>query len=50
MFFLSQQRYQEITSDAAYLDGILSEGARKASEIADATVSNVYQAMGFLKR
>ncbi|KAM0938198.1 putative tryptophan--tRNA ligase [Dioscorea sansibarensis] len=45
-----QQQYQEITSDAAYLDGILSEGARKASEIADATLSNVYQAMGFLKR
>ncbi|KAJ0986398.1 hypothetical protein J5N97_004754 [Dioscorea zingiberensis] len=45
-----QQRYQEITSDPAYLDGILSEGARKASDIADATLSNVYQAMGFLKR
>ncbi|KAJ1686232.1 hypothetical protein LUZ63_017622 [Rhynchospora breviuscula] len=45
-----QVRYQEITSDPGYLDGVLSEGARKASEIADTTLNNVYQAMGFLKR
>ncbi|KAJ4751455.1 Tryptophan--tRNA ligase [Rhynchospora pubera] len=45
-----QVRYQEITSDPGYLDSVLSEGARKASEIADTTLNNVYQAMGFLKR
>ncbi|XP_047322937.1 tryptophan--tRNA ligase, chloroplastic/mitochondrial [Impatiens glandulifera] len=45
-----QKRYGEIMSDEAYLDGILSEGARNASDIADATVNNVYQAMGFLRR
>lgn len=37
-------------SDPAYLDGVLAEGAAKASEIADVTLNNVYQAMGFLRR
>ncbi|KAM6593905.1 hypothetical protein CsatA_001608 [Cannabis sativa] len=45
-----QVRYMEIISDSAYLDQILAEGATKASDIADATLSNVYQAMGFLRR
>ncbi|PON71360.1 Tryptophan-tRNA ligase [Trema orientale] len=45
-----QVRYEEIISDSAYLDRILAEGAAKASDIADATLSNVYQAMGFLRR
>ncbi|KAJ8643247.1 hypothetical protein MRB53_004995 [Persea americana] len=45
-----QARYNEITSDATYLDKVLSEGARKAANIADATLNNVYQAMGFLPR
>ncbi|PON67856.1 Tryptophan-tRNA ligase [Parasponia andersonii] len=45
-----QVRYEEIISDSAYLDLILAEGAAKASDIADATLSNVYQAMGFLRR
>ncbi|PRQ27563.1 putative tryptophan--tRNA ligase [Rosa chinensis] len=45
-----QVRYEEIISDAAYLDGILAEGATKASDIADTTLNNVYQAMGFLRR
>ncbi|GAB4854335.1 Tryptophan--tRNA ligase, chloroplastic/mitochondrial [Ancistrocladus abbreviatus] len=45
-----QVRYQEIMSDSAYLDCILAEGAAKASGIADATLKNVYQAMGFLQR
>ncbi|GMN40013.1 hypothetical protein TIFTF001_009244 [Ficus carica] len=43
-------RYDEIISDVAYLDRILAEGAAKASEIADSTLNNVYQAMGFLRR
>uniref|UniRef100_A0A251UIH3 tryptophan--tRNA ligase n=1 Tax=Helianthus annuus TaxID=4232 RepID=A0A251UIH3_HELAN len=45
-----QARYEEIMSDTGYLDQILAEGASKAADIADVTVSNVYQAMGFLKR
>ncbi|KAL0447433.1 UNVERIFIED_CONTAM: Tryptophan--tRNA ligase, chloroplastic/mitochondrial [Sesamum latifolium] len=45
-----QTRYAEITSDTAYLDNILAEGASKATAIADVTLSNVYQAMGFLQR
>ncbi|CAL5359178.1 unnamed protein product [Camellia sinensis] len=45
-----QLRYEEIISDAGYLDRVLAEGARKAAGIADVTVNNVYQAMGFLRR
>ncbi|KAI9106354.1 hypothetical protein K1719_021882 [Acacia pycnantha] len=45
-----QVRYEEIMSDSGYLDQILVEGAEKASDIADATLQNVYQAMGFLRR
>ncbi|KAG6489047.1 tryptophan--tRNA ligase, chloroplastic/mitochondrial-like isoform X1 [Zingiber officinale] len=45
-----QVRYSEITTDPTYLDHILSEGAKKAADIAEITLSNVYQAMGFLKR
>lgn len=37
-------------SDSAYLDGVLAEGAARATEIADVTLNNVYQAMGFLRR
>ncbi|XP_066307152.1 tryptophan--tRNA ligase, chloroplastic/mitochondrial-like isoform X1 [Miscanthus floridulus] len=45
-----QVRYEEIMSDPAYLDNVLLEGAGKAAEIADITLNNVYQAMGFLRR
>ncbi|GMI89330.1 ovule abortion 4 [Hibiscus trionum] len=45
-----QVRYEEIISDPAYLDGVLADGATKAAAIADATLENVYQAMGFLRR
>ncbi|KAL6536251.1 Tryptophan--tRNA ligase, chloroplastic/mitochondrial [Orobanche gracilis] len=45
-----QVRYSEIISDANYLDNILAEGAHKATSIADVTLDNVYQAMGFLRR
>jgi tryptophanyl-tRNA synthetase len=37
-------------SDPGYLDGVLLEGSGKAAEIADITLNNVYQAMGFLRR
>lgn len=45
-----QVRYQEIMSDANYLDTVLAEGATRAGEIAEVTLQNVYQAMGFLQR
>ncbi|MQL75396.1 hypothetical protein Taro_007754 [Colocasia esculenta] len=45
-----QARYEEITSDPGYLDRVLMEGASKATDIAEVTLSNVYQAMGFLRR
>ncbi len=41
-----QQRYREITSDPAYLAGVLREGAERVSPIADATVRLVKQRMG----
>lgn len=45
-----QVRYAEIMSDSAFLDRVLAEGATKAADIADATLNNVYQAMGFSRR
>ncbi|BAT78367.1 hypothetical protein LR48_Vigan04g206600 [Vigna angularis] len=45
-----QVRYEEFMSDSGYLDEVLAQGARNAAEIADATLDNVYQAMGFLRR
>lgn len=49
-FQLLQVRYEEIMSDSAYLDRVLAEGSERAADIADATLNNVYQAMGFLRR
>ncbi|WCJ29484.1 Tryptophan--tRNA ligase [Euphorbia peplus] len=45
-----QVRYEEIISDSSYLDEVLKDGATKASEIADVSLNNMYQAMGFLRR
>ncbi|KAL1224581.1 Tryptophan--tRNA ligase, chloroplastic/mitochondrial [Cardamine amara subsp. amara] len=45
-----QACYQEITAETDYLDKVLSEGADRATELADATMRNVYQAMGFYPR
>ncbi|CAN1219112.1 Tryptophan--tRNA ligase, chloroplastic/mitochondrial [Linum perenne] len=45
-----QARYGEIVSDPTYLDRVLDDGATKASDIADGTLNNLYQAMGFLRR
>ncbi|CAN8287864.1 unnamed protein product [Cochlearia groenlandica] len=45
-----QSRYKEITAETAYLDKVLSEGAERATEIADVTVQNLKQAMGFYIR
>ncbi|XP_057960031.1 tryptophan--tRNA ligase, chloroplastic/mitochondrial isoform X2 [Malania oleifera] len=45
-----QVRYKEIMASPDYLEGVLAEGAARAADIADATLSNVYEAMGFLRR
>jgi tryptophanyl-tRNA synthetase len=41
-----QRRYCEITADAAYLDGILREGAERVAPIANGTVRTVKERMG----
>ena len=41
-----QQRYREITSDPAYLAGVLREGAARVTPIADSTVDLVKRRMG----
>ncbi|KAH6555307.1 hypothetical protein KP509_1Z265900 [Ceratopteris richardii] len=43
-----QKRYTEIVADAAYIDKILADGRQRANEIAQGTLNNAYQAMGFL--
>ena len=43
-----QQRYAKIIADPSYVDGILAEGAIKANEIANKTLKDVYDAMGFM--
>lgn len=43
-----QSKYNDLLEDPAYLDSILKEGAEKASEVADQTVRDVKDAMGFL--
>ena len=36
-----------MTEDPTYLDGILAEGAAKANQVADRTLRDVYDALGF---
>ena len=43
-----QERYYQLTEDAGYLDNILAEGAAKARAMADKTLQQVKDAMGFL--
>jgi tryptophanyl-tRNA synthetase len=45
-----QEKYAEVVADPVYLDSILAEGAAKANLIADTTIQNVYNAMGFLPK
>eukprot|EP00271_Cylindrocystis_brebissonii_P014666 TRINITY_DN36106_c0_g1_i1.p1 TRINITY_DN36106_c0_g1~~TRINITY_DN36106_c0_g1_i1.p1 ORF type:complete len:481 (+),score=62.30 TRINITY_DN36106_c0_g1_i1:257-1699(+) len=44
-----QKRYAEVVADPAYVDFILARGADKANAIAEETIANVYDAMGFLR-
>jgi tryptophanyl-tRNA synthetase len=43
-----QGRYQEVTGDTGYLDSILKHGAERAREVAEVTLRNVKERMGFL--
>ena len=43
-----QQRYEEIRADRAGLQAILADGAARASERADAVLSRVHEAVGFI--
>ena len=45
-----QQRYQEVMGDPAMLDAVLAEGAAAAALEANATLTNVRQAMGFVNQ
>ncbi|KAL3696726.1 hypothetical protein R1sor_010802 [Riccia sorocarpa] len=45
-----QKRYGEVVADPVYLDGVLKAGAERAEGIANATLDNVRNAMGFLPR
>eukprot|EP00850_Spirogloea_muscicola_P007156 SM000035S13136 [mRNA] locus=s35:682333:685395:- [translate_table: standard] len=45
-----QRRYAEVVADPSYLDGVLANGAERANQIADETLLNVYDALGFAPR
>ena len=43
-----QDRYHELMGDREYLDSVLREGAEKAAEVANRTLTRVKDALGFL--
>ena len=43
-----QDKYNDLMDNRDYLDSVLKDGANKASEVADATLTRVKNAMGFL--
>ena len=47
---LYRQITKELLSDSAELDRLLALGAEKASEIAEQTLADVYQKLGFIPR
>ena len=44
-----QTEYARILADKAYVDGVLRDGAERASRIANRTVSKVYRKVGLLQ-
>jgi tryptophanyl-tRNA synthetase len=44
-----QQRYHDLTSEAGYIDELLARGAERAAEVAERTLADVRDKMGFLK-
>jgi len=45
-----QRRYEEIVREEGYLDDVLAKGADAANEVAEKTVADVRDAMGFMER
>jgi len=45
-----QEKYNDIISEQGYLDDVLEKGAVKANEVAEKTVADVRDAMGFVHR
>jgi tryptophanyl-tRNA synthetase len=45
-----RKRAEELMSDAAELDRLLAKGAQKANELAEQTLSKVYDRIGFIPR
>ena len=45
-----QGRYKEIVEETGYLDSVLAKGADAANEVAEKTVADVRDAMGFMER
>lgn len=41
-----QKRYEELLNDRAYLDQVLSDSARRAAEVAEATLADTREALG----
>ena len=44
-----QEEYARLLADKGYLDGVLAEGARTASAMAERTLRKVYKKVGFLQ-
>jgi len=45
-----QLRYKEVMEEPGYLDAVLAKGAANANSVAEKTVADVRDAMGFLER
>lgn len=45
-----QGRYNQIVDETGYLDAVLAKGADAANEVAEKTVADVRDAMGFMHR
>lgn len=43
-----QARYNEVVADQGYLDEVLAKGAASAGEVANQTLDNCKEAMGYL--
>ena len=43
-----RERYDALSNDKAYLEGIYTEGAMKATRIAERTMKKVYKKVGFV--
>lgn len=44
-----QHQYEELTRDSGYIDDLLARGAKRATEVANATLKTVRERMGFLE-